>query len=76
MARRRTVTRWTLARRLQDVAMRIAAGKPIRIGGVDVVVPDRVQLEEEYERSGPEAELELEISWREAPASSGRPKKR
>lgn len=80
---RRTVSRWTLARRLQDVAMRIAAGKPVRIGGTSVVVPDRVVLEEELELSGNQTELEFELSWRKAPAratkgrrSAARAKKR
>lgn len=80
---RRTVSRWTLARRLQDVAMRIAAGKPVRVGGASIVVPDRVVLEEELELSGNQTELEFEVSWRKAPArtskgrrSVGRPKKR
>ena len=63
MKTKRTLSRWTLARRLQDVALRIAAGKPVRIGGVLVRVPDQVVLEEEVETKGGETELELELKW-------------
>jgi hypothetical protein len=38
----RELTRLAVARRLQDVAVRIAAGRPVRVGGVAVLVPDRI----------------------------------
>lgn len=44
--------------------------------GVDVVVPDRVMLEEELELSGNETELELEVSWPTKAARSKQPKGR
>jgi hypothetical protein len=63
MAKKRTMTRLALARRLQELALRIAAGKPVRVGGVSARVPERVLLEEELETRDGETELELEVSW-------------
>jgi amphi-Trp domain-containing protein len=68
MRKTRTISRWALVRRLHDIALRVAAGKPIRIGGSSVVVPERLQLEEEFETADGEVELELEIKW---PAAQG-----
>ncbi|HCF57901.1 MAG TPA: hypothetical protein DFS52_07905 [Myxococcales bacterium] len=65
MPKKRTISRWALARRLQETALRIAAGKPVRIGGQLVCVPDEVLLEEELETSDGETELEFEIKWPE-----------
>jgi amphi-Trp domain-containing protein len=59
----RNMSRWALARRLQAVSLRIAAGKPIRIGGVSVRVPDRVILDEEVETQKGRTELEFELKW-------------
>lgn len=59
----RELSRWSLARHLQNVALRIAAGKPVRIGGVSVLVPDRVVIEEEVQTKDGETELEFELKW-------------
>ena len=63
MKTQRTMSRWSLARRLQDVALHISAGKPIRIGGISVHVPDQVVIEEEVETKNGETELEFELKW-------------
>ena len=63
----RELSRWSLAQHLQDVALRIAAGKPVRIGGVSVLVPDRVVVEEEVQTKDGETELEFELKWPTAP---------
>lgn len=71
MRKTRSMTRLTLARRLSELAVRIAAGKPVRIAGTAVSLPERFALEEELETSGGETELELELKW---PAAPGRAK--
>lgn len=76
MSKTRTISRWTLSRRLQELALRIAAGKPVKVNGVSVVVPDRVTLETELESDAEEHELELEISWPAAPISPVRGRRR
>jgi amphi-Trp domain-containing protein len=68
MKNKQTLSRWTLARRLQDMALRIAAGKPVRVGGVLVRVPDQIILEEEVETKDGKTELEFEMKW---PVSTG-----
>lgn len=75
MRTRRTMSRWAVARRLQDMALRISAGKPIRIGGVAVSVPDQVVLEEELEKKGGETECEFELTWPVPPMRGGRRKR-
>jgi amphi-Trp domain-containing protein len=83
MKKKRTVSRWSLSRRLQELALRIAAGKPIRIGGKSVRLPEEVELEEELEAKNGKTELELEIKWaapdpgrRRPNAASRSPRKR
>jgi len=73
MKTKRNISRWSLARRLQDMALRVSADKPIRIGGVSVRVPDQVALEIEVETKDGETELEFELKW---PAAAGRSPKR
>ncbi len=63
----RELSRLAVARRLQDLALRIAAGKPIRVGGVSVRVPERIVVEEELETKDGETELEIELKWPAAP---------
>jgi len=63
MKKKKTVGRWAVARRLQELSLRIAAGKPIWIGGVRVLVPDEVKLQEEIETESGAAEIELELKW-------------
>jgi len=67
---RKTVSRWALARRLNQVALRIAAGRPVRIGGVSVRIPDELVLDEEFETGDGETEVEFEFRW---PAAAARP---
>jgi amphi-Trp domain-containing protein len=69
MKTQRNLSRWSLARRLHDVALRISAGNPIRIGGVSVRMPDHVLLKEEVETKDGETELEFEFTW---PATTDR----
>jgi amphi-Trp domain-containing protein len=69
MKTKRHISRWSLARRLQDMALRVSAGRPIRIGGILVRLPDQVVLEEEVETKKGKTELELELKW---PATTGR----
>jgi amphi-Trp domain-containing protein len=57
------MSRLALARRLSSLALQIAAGRPVRVRGAPVRVPERVVLEEELESQDGETELELEISW-------------
>jgi amphi-Trp domain-containing protein len=68
----RSMSRWSLARRLQDVALRISAGKPIRVGGVSVCIPDRVVFEQEVETRKGKTELEFELKWPVTAARSAR----
>jgi amphi-Trp domain-containing protein len=63
MKTKRAMSRFALARRLHEMALRIAAGKPIRIGGVSIQLPNRVNLEEEVETKAGETEIEIEIKW-------------
>jgi amphi-Trp domain-containing protein len=72
MKTERTVSRWTLARRLHSIALHIAAGKPIVIGGVSVRVPDQVVLEEDVDKENGETEIEFEITWSAAIKRSAR----
>jgi hypothetical protein len=71
MGKGRTLTRLALARHLQELALRIAAGEPVRVGGAEVRIPDRVLLEEEVETHDGVTELELELKW-EAAKVAGR----
>ncbi len=70
MKAKRSLSRWSLARRLQDLALRIGSGKPIRIGKRSVRLPDRIILEQELEPEDGQTELELEISWPAAKRAS------
>jgi len=63
MKQERKLTRFELAGKLQDLALRIAAGKTIRIGRKTVRIPDEVSFEMELEAEDGEQELELEIKW-------------
>ncbi len=75
MSDERTIDRFALARRLQDLALRIAAGKPVRIGGKSVRIPDTVSLEEEVETEDGTTEVEFEISWAAQAEKAGKPAK-
>jgi hypothetical protein len=66
----RELSRLAVARRLQEVALRIAAGTPVRVGGVAVQIPDRVIVEEELETRAGETERELELRGPAARAAS------
>jgi hypothetical protein len=66
--------RWSLARRLQDMALRIAADKRIRIGRASVRVRDEVVVEEELATKEGETELEFEIKWPAVPTRASRRK--
>jgi hypothetical protein len=76
MRKSKQTSRWALARRLQDLALRIATARPIRVGGKAVRVPDRFLLEEEFESTKGEHELELELKWRAPHAPKRTPGKR
>jgi len=67
MKERTHMTRMALARRLQQIALLVAAGKPVRVGKRAATVPDRVVVETELDagKPGGERELEIEIKWRE-----------
>ena len=67
MKTKKELKRLVLERRLQDIAPRIAVGRPVRINGVFVSVPDRVFVEEEVESNNGETELELELKWHAVP---------
>ena len=69
MKRTRTMSRWAAARRLQELALRIAGGRPLRVGRRATRAGDRVTLEEELEVSDGVVEFELELRW---PATPGR----
>ncbi len=64
MRETQTLSRYMLAKKLQEAALRIAAGKPIRVGDQSVRVPDEVVLEAEIEIEDGETELEFEIKWK------------
>jgi len=64
MKSRRKLSRWALARKLQDLALRIAAGRPVHLAGKTMRLPDKLCLKEEVEMKGGEIELELEIKWK------------
>jgi amphi-Trp domain-containing protein len=68
----RELSRLAVARRLQDMALRIASGRPIRVGGVSVRVPERIVVEEELETKDGETEFEVELKWPAAPARTER----
>lgn len=72
MKKARPVTRLAVARLLQDLALRIAAGRPVRVGGASARIPEKVALELELETSGGVTELEVELTW----ASRPRPARR
>ena len=74
MPTKRTMTRWALARRLQMLAIRVAAGKPIRIGRTSIRVPDKVVWEEELETEDGQTELEIELKWPVAATAARRRK--
>jgi amphi-Trp domain-containing protein len=63
MKTKRELNRLAVARRLQDLALRIAAGKPVVVSGVSVAVPERVVVEEEIETKDGQTELEIELTW-------------
>ena len=73
MKEKQTLSRWMLAKKLQDLALRIAAGKPVRIGDRSVRIPDHVTLEAEVETEDGETELEFEITWK-APKAKAKTK--
>jgi hypothetical protein len=60
---RREMRRYALARRIHHIALRVSAGKPVRIRGKSVCVPDRVSVEEEFESAAGKADLEFDIHW-------------
>jgi hypothetical protein len=67
---KRRLSRYQLARRLQDLALQIAAGKPIRIGATSASIPANAVIEEEMETTSGGTEIEFEIHW---PLSASRP---
>lgn len=75
LPRKETVTRLALARRLQAIALALAADKPIRVGRASVRVPERVKFEQEFETEDGEMELELEITWEVGGADESRGRK-
>jgi hypothetical protein len=50
------MSRYALARRLHYMAWQISAGKPARLGGKSIHVPDPVIVEEEFESAAGEAD--------------------
>ena len=75
MAEERSMARFEVARRLQELALRVAAGRPIRVGGRAVRVPDEVILEEELEEEDGEVEIEIELRWATKPARKAAPER-
>ena len=67
MKTKRRLSRYALARRLQHLALQIAAGKPIQIGSSSVYIPANAVIEEEIETTRSGTEIEFEIYW---PAST------
>lgn len=63
MKTKRRLSRYALARRLQYLALRIAAGKPIQIGSTSVRIPTSAVIEEEIETTRNGTEIEFEIHW-------------
>ena len=63
MKEQQVISRWALAQQLQDLALRIAAGKPVRINHTSIRIPDSVLVQVEYENSDDDHEFEIEIKW-------------
>jgi len=63
MMTKRTLSSYSLARRLQYLALQIAAGKPIQIGSSSVRIPANAVIEEEIETTRSGTEIEFEIYW-------------
>ncbi len=72
MKTRQTLNRMGLARQLQDMALRIASGKPVKINGRSVRVPDHVEVKAEIEIEDQEQQIEIEIKWPATPDDSFR----
>jgi hypothetical protein len=70
MKTKRKMSRYALARRLHCIALQISAGKPVMIGSRSIQIPASVIVEEEFEISPGEADLEFEIHWPSRDASS------
>jgi len=62
------------ADKLRRLAECLAAGRPfhVQIAGRKVIVPPDAVVSIEHERDGADAELEIEIRWRAAPARTRR----
>lgn len=69
MKTKRRLSRYALARRLQCLALQIAAGKSIQIGSSSVRIPANAVMEEEIETTRSGTEIEFEIYW---PASTAK----
>ena len=65
MKTKRKMSRYALAHRLQNIALQIASGKPIRIGSGLAPLPKQFLVEEERENSNGTIEIEIEIRWPE-----------
>ncbi len=63
MKTKRKMSRYALARRLHYLAVQISAGKPVKIGGRSIQLPDRVVVEGELECTPGETDLQFEINW-------------
>ncbi|MBM4353950.1 MAG: amphi-Trp domain-containing protein [Deltaproteobacteria bacterium] len=64
MARKKKLSRLAVCRKLQELALKIAAGRPVRAGNRSVKVPDELEIEMEIEVEDGEYELEIELKWR------------
>jgi len=60
---RQVMSRTDIAQRLRNLAEQFESGT-LHVGDVEGVVPDRAEVELEYEVRDWKGELELEIEWR------------
>ncbi len=67
MKRKQVLRREDLAIKLEEWASRIRVGKSIAEAGSQMKIPERVEIETEFETEDGQTEFELEIKW---PASS------
>lgn len=76
MKAKRMLSRFAVARRLAELSVRIAAGRPIKIGKALVKLPERFVWEESVEREEGEMELEFELKWPAAGEAPAKPRRR
>jgi len=63
MAHKKKMARLDLCRKLHELALKIAADKPVRVGNRSVRIPDHVEFEIEFDQEDGKSELEIEVKW-------------